>query len=215
MSRFLALAAFGAALGPLSALQAQITATAPESQTDQYSQRWDIYGGFQYAHFNPSNGLQVEAVNLTGWTGAATMWFRPVFGMEADARGEYGVLVVPPNAEKIPKNPPMSEHLFLVGPNFRLVRRPRMTLGMHFLVGAADGVFSSGFPAGTMPQDVGIYNDKLALGMSWGGYADYNVTSRVSVRFMADWQPTHYGFSWQNESADSVGIVYKLGSLHR
>lgn len=215
MYRFFALATFGALLGPLGALHAQVTATAPEAEADAYAQRWDLSGGFQYAHFNPSNGVSVEAVNLKGWNGSATAWFRPVWGIEADARGEYGVLVVPPNAENIPKNPPMSEHLFLFGPSFRLYRTPRITAGMHFLVGAADGVFSSGFPAGTMPQDVGIYNDKLAMGMGIGGFADYNLTQRISVRLVADWQPTHYGFSWQNESADSVGLVYKLGSLHK
>jgi len=211
MFRLVALAALGAGL--LVPLEAQVTATAPETETPQYGQRWDLSAGYQYSHFNPSNNVALEAVNLTGWTGSATLWFRPLWGMEASARGLNGVEVVPPNAYGIPKNPPMTEKLALFGPSFRIVRHPRYTLGMHFLVGAAYGVFDSGYPAGIQPEAVGIYNDKLALGMGWGGYADYNVTSRWSVRFVADWQPTHYGFSWQNESADSVGLVFKLGSL--
>jgi len=215
MSRFVVLAALGLVLGPVTRLHAQITATAPQAEADAYSQRWDFFGGYQYAHFNPSNGLSIEAVNLTGWTGSATLWFHPRWGIEADARGEYGVLVIPPNSENVPKNPPMSENLELFGPSFRMYRSPKVMLGLHFLEGAAYGKFSSGFPAGTQPQDFDIYNDKLAFGMAWGGIADYNVTSRWSVRFVADWQPTHYGFSWQNEGAGSVGLVYKFGSLHK
>jgi hypothetical protein len=85
---------------------------------------------------------------------------------------------------------------------------------MHGLVGAAYGVFDSGFPPGTMPQDVGIYNDKLALGLAVGGWYDYNLSQRLSVRVITDWQPTHYGFSWENEFAGSAGVVYKFGTLH-
>lgn len=215
MSRLLALAAFGAFLLPHADLHAQITATAPVSEASQYSERWDIYGGAQYAHFNPSPGAEVRAVNLLGWNGSATVWFRQLWGIEGSARGEYGNLVVPSNSYGVAANPPMSEHLFLFGPSFRFYRRPKVTLGMHFLVGAAYGSFSSGFPSYVSPQTLGIYNDKLAFGMAWGGFADYNVTRRWSVRFISDWQPTHYGFSQQNEFAGSVGLVYKLGRLNR
>jgi hypothetical protein len=31
---------------------------------------------------------------------------------------------------------------------------------------------------------------------------------------ITDWQPTHYGFSWQDEFAGSAGVVYKFGTLH-
>lgn len=215
MSRLVALAAFGALFFPLGRLHAQVTATAPETEAPEYAQRWDLYGGAEYAHFNPSPGRNVEAINLLGWNGSATAWMRPSWGIEASARGVYGNLVVPANNLGVAANPPMSEHLFLFGPNFRMYRHARTTLGMHALVGAAYGSFSSGFPSGVTPQNVGIYNDKLALGLAVGGYADYNVTPRWSARFISDWQPTHYGFSWQNEFAGSVGIVYKFGALHK
>jgi hypothetical protein len=214
MFRILALAALGACLAPQSRLLAQVTATAPETEAPQYGERWDFYGGAQYAHFNPSQGRGVAAINLLGWTGSATAWLHPQWGIEGSARGVYGNLVVPANSEGIPASPPMSEKLFLFGPNFRILRERTYTFGMHSLVGAAYGVFDSGFPAGTKPQDVGIFNDKLAVGLGVGPWVDYNVTPRLSVRGIADWQPTHYGFSWQNEFAGSVGIVYKFGILH-
>lgn len=215
MSRFLALAAFGALLFPHIGLHAQVTATAPEEEAPQYAQRWDLYGGAQYSHFNPSPGRGVHAINLLGWNGTATLWLRPLWGIEGSARGVYGNLAVPANNLNVPANPPMSEHLFLFGPSLRLYRAPRVTLGMHWLIGGTYGSFSSGFPAGVMPQDVGIYNDKLAFATAIGGTADYNVTPRWSVRFISDWQPTHYGYAWQSEFAGSIGLVYKIGSLHK
>jgi hypothetical protein len=215
MFRFMPLLALGALLCPLPRAHAQVTATAPEAEAPQYQQRWDIYGGAEYAHFNPGTGKGdgVKAVSLMGWTGSATAWLRPLWGIEASARGVYGNLTVPANPYGIPASPRMSENLFLFGPSFRLYRTPRTTLGMHLLIGAAYGVFDSQFPPGITPQQVNIYNDKLAFGTAVGGFADYNVTPRWSVRFVSDWQPTHYGYSEQNEFAGSVGLVYKIGSL--
>jgi hypothetical protein len=214
MSRLLALAALAACLVSQHHLLAQVTATAPEAEAPQYAQQWDFYGGAQYSHFNPSPGRGVPAINLLGWNGSATVWFHPLWGIEASARGLYGNLVIPPNSYRVPANPPMTEHLFLFGPSFRFVRKPKFAVGMHGLIGAAYGVFDSGFPSGVTPQTVGIYNDKLAFGMAIGPYVDYNVGSRWSVRVISDWQPTKYGFPWQSEFAGSAGIVYKFGSLH-
>lgn len=211
MFRLLVLAAPAVFLASCS-LHAQVTATAPEAEAPQYAERWDFYGGAQYSHFNPSPERGVEAINLLGWNGDATLWASPLFGIEGTARGLYGNLVVPANTEGIPPSPPMTEHLFLFGPNFRILRHRSYTFGMHALVGAAYGVFDSGFPAGTKPQDVGIYNDKLGLGFAIGASTDYNLTRTLSVRFVPDWQPTHYGFTWQKEFAGSVGIVYKFGA---
>ncbi len=118
---------------------------------------------------------------------------------------------MPANSEGIPANPPMSEHLFLFGPNFRILRNRNYAVGMHSLIGAAYGSFGNGFPKGTTPQDVGIYNDKLAMGFGIGPWVDFDLGPRLAVRAITDWQPTHYGFSWQSEFAGSVGIVYKFG----
>jgi opacity protein-like surface antigen len=215
MSRFLALAALGAFFLPQACLHAQVTATAPSAEPSQYSQRWDIYGGALYSHFNPSPGAEVRAINLLGWNASATLWLHKRWGIESSARGAYGTLVVPANSYGIPSNPPMSEYLFLFGPSVRMYRSPKVTLGMHFLIGAAYGKFDSGFPKPIQPQQVSIYNDKLAFGMAWGGFADYNIKPHWAVRFVSDWQPTHYGFSQQNEFAGSAGIVYKFGKLNR
>jgi hypothetical protein len=194
-------------------LRAQVQATAPITVLPQYQQRWDIYGGFSYSHFNPGAGRGVSAINLKGWNGDATAWFRQLFGLEFSARGYYGTIDVPLNAYNITTSD-MSEHLFMVGPNFRLFRRESYTAGFHGLIGAADGVFDNGFKnSGIQPNQVGIYNNKVAFGAAIGAWGDYNLNPKWSVRATADWQPTHYGFSTQNEFAGTIGIVYKVGSL--
>ncbi|HYK35721.1 hypothetical protein [Alloacidobacterium sp.] len=194
-------------------LQAQVQATAPVTTLPQYQQRWDFYGGYSYSHFNPGQGRGVQAINLNGWNGDATAWFKQLFGLEFSARGYYGTIIVPPNAYSITKSN-MSEYLFLVGPNFRLLRRENYAAGLHGLIGAANGFFDQGFKnSGIQPNQVGIYNNKLAFGAAVGGWADYNLNPKWAVRVTADWQPTHYGFSTQNEFSGTAGVVYKFGYL--
>ena len=205
--------AFFSLLSASISLHAQVQATAPITVLPQYQQRWDIYGGFAYSHFNPGPGVGVQAINLKGWNGDATAWFRPLFGLEFSVRGLYGTINVPPNGFNVTTSN-MSEHLFLVGPNFRLLRKESYTVGFHGLIGAADGSFDSGFNnSGAQPYQVGIYNNKVAFGAAVGAWADYNLTPKWSVRATADWQPTRYGFSTQNEFGGTIGIVYKVGAL--
>lgn len=200
---------------PVAGAHAQITAVAPVAVPPQYNNRWEVYGGAQYSHFNPSPVRNVQATNLLGWTGGGTLYFRPAWGLEANVRGLYGSMTVQPNQYNIPANPKMSEYLFLVGPTFRFIRLPKYAGGMHFLIGAANGTFDKDFPKGVQPNLVGIYNDKLAFGAAIGWVSDFNVTDRLAVRAVADYQPTHYGYVSQSEFAGSVGVVYKFGKLKK
>ena len=200
---------------PAGRAHAQVTATAPVTIQPQYNYRWDVYGGAQYSHFNPSPGRNIEATNLLGWTGETTLYFRPVWGLQADVRGLYGTMAVPQNSYNIPSNPKMSEYLFLFGPTFRLLKRENFAAGMHFLIGAAYGSFDKDFPQGVQPNVVNIYNNKLAFGSAVGWWTDFNLSPKLAIRAIADYQPTHYGYTTQNEFAGSVGIVYKFGVLRK
>lgn len=208
-----AVLAFFAFFSISTAIRAQVQATAPVTVLPQYQQRYDLYGGYSYSHFNPGPGRGVQAINLNGWNGDLTAWFKQLFGLEFSIRGYYGTIIVPPNAYNVSTSN-MSEHLFMVGPNFRIVRKENYAAGLHALIGAANGNFDEGFKnSGAQPYQVGIYNNKLAFGGAFGGWADYNLTPKWSVRATADWQPTHYGFERQNEFAGTAGVVYKFGYL--
>jgi hypothetical protein len=205
--------AFLAFLSGTSTLRAQVQATAPITVLPEYQQRYDFYGGYSYSHFNPGPSRGVQAINLNGWNGDLTAWFKQIFGLEVSARGYYGTIIVPPNAYNVTKSD-MSEHLFLIGPNFRLIRKENHAVGFHVLIGAADGSFDQGFKnSGAQPYQVSIYNNKVAFGAAVGAWGDYNLAPKWAVRVTADWQPTHYGFETQNEFAGTAGIVYKFGSL--
>jgi hypothetical protein len=210
-----AFAAFFAFFSISAAIHAQVTATAPVTEAAQYNNQWDIYGGAQYSHFNPSPGHNVPANNLLGWNGTATAYLHTLWGIEMGARGLYGTMSVPSNAYNVPASPSMSEHLFLFGPTFRFIRHENYAAGMHGLVGAAYGSFDKDFPQGVQPNVVGIYNNKLAFGAVVGAWGDYNLSSKLAVRVIADYMPTRYGYAVQNEFAGSVGIVYKLGERHK
>jgi hypothetical protein len=157
----------------------------------------------------------VAATNLLGWNGTATVYLRPSWGIEASARGLNGTMSVQANPFNVPASPSMSEYLFLFGPTFRLLRRDKYAAGVHALIGAAYGSFDADFPAGVQPDVVGIYNNKLAFGAAAGAWLDRNLTPKWSVRLIADYQPTRYGFTMQSEFAGSVGIVYKFGVLKK
>ena len=194
-------------------LHAQITATAPPTTGAESLQRFDIYGGAAYSHFNPGYAHRVQATNLLGWDGSVTGWFAKHYGLEATARGVYGNYTVPANAYGITGTSSLSEHLFLFGPTFRMLQTERYTAGMHVQVGGAYGSFDKGFAnSGVQPFTIGVYNNQLAFASVIGGWADYAVRPRFAVRFKADYQPTRYGNTTQNEFAGTVGIVYKLGS---
>jgi hypothetical protein len=209
---FLRVAAVAACALSAVALHAQVTATAPTVNIATDDQRFDIEGGAAYTHFNPGYAHQVRAVNLEGWEGSATDWFGNLFGVEAVARGFYGTYDLPVNGYALPASSPMSEHLFLFGPNFRLYQSPRYTAGLHLLVGGTYGSFDSAYQGtGVQPAQIGVYNSQLAMAYGVGGWADYKLLPRFAVRFTADYQPTHYSGLNQNEFAGSIGIVYKLG----
>ena len=194
---------------------AQVTATAPVTLPPEYNNRWDLYGGFQYSHFNPGIGRNVPATNLFGWNGTATVYFHPQWGIEMGYRGLHGTMTVFSNPFGVPPNPAMSENLVLFGPTFRIFRRETWAAGAHVLVGSTYGDFDKDFPSGVEPNAVNIYNDKLAFAGAIGGWFDHNLSPKLSVRVITDYQPTHYGYGTQSEFAGSIGIVYKLGTLKK
>jgi hypothetical protein len=205
--------AFLAAVLVSATLHAQIVATAPASTGADALQRFDIEGGAAYSHFNPGYAHRVAATNLLGWDGSADLWFAKNYGLEANSRGVYGSYTVPVNSVGITGTSNMSEHLFLFGPTFRMLQTQKYTAGMRVLVGGAYGSFNQGYASsGIQPTQIGIYNDQLAFAAVIGGWADYNLRPKFSIRFKADYQPTHYGNTVQNEFVGTVGIVYKIGS---
>jgi hypothetical protein len=199
-----------------SQLHAQVTATAPPLPTDlaTYNNRWDAYGGFGYARFQTTLGVNLKS-NLYGWKGQATGWLTPVVGLTAGTGNYYGSVSLPPNQYNI-STANISEHLFLFGPEIRLLRDPKWTVDVHWLLGGTYGIFDSSFKSsGIEPNALRLYNNQLAFAMAMGGSFDRNIKPNWSVRIVTDFQPTHYGLAFQKEFAGSAGIVYKWGAIKK
>ena len=194
----------------LPQLHAQITATAPVAVNPVYAHHMDIFGGAQYAHFNPARGTGVHAINMEGWNATFTDWVKPSFGLEASTRNVYGTIIPPVNGYGI-KNYSASQNLFLFGVAARFLRTPRYDFGMHFDIGGTYGNFDKGYPSNVQPIDVGIFNSQLAFATAIGAFSDYNVNPHWAVRLYTDWQPTFYGKTYQDEFAGALGLVYKFG----
>jgi hypothetical protein len=211
--------AFSAFLFPafLLTLQAQTPAPGPPAAPAapagaDYDNRWDFSGGYAFTRMSPGFG-RLAPVNLMGGTGQATIWVRPVYGFTLIGRGFTGNATLKPNIYNL-SNPSVREYVFLLGPDFRLFHSPKSALGAHWLFGGAYGIFDTDLK-GVQPNLVGLYNNQLAFSMSLGATYDYNLSPKLSVRLVTDFQPTYYGASAQEAFAGSLGVVYKMGSLHQ
>jgi hypothetical protein len=216
VERFLRLALCSALfLFTVSRVSAQVTATAPPLSTEltTYNNRWDAYGGFGYARFQTSLGVNLKS-NLYGWKGQITGWLNPRVGLTAATGNYYGTITLPPNLYDL-SSARMSEHLFLFGPEVRLYSGPKWTVDTHVLVGGTYGIFNNSFPSGVQPNVLSLYNNQLAFAMAAGGSFDRNLTPNWSIRGITDFQPTHYGLAFQDEFAGSIGVVYKWGAIKK
>lgn len=192
-------------------MHAQIVATTHAPVAPAYRNHYDIFGGVDYTHFNPARGSQVHAVNMMGFNGTFTDWVKPSFGLELTTRHVYGTIVPPINGYGI-KNYTASQHFYMAGIAARFLRTPKYDFGMHLDLGAVDGIFDNGYPAGLRPINLGLINTQPAVAMAIGAFSDYNLNPHWALRIYTDWEPTFYAKTHQDEFAGSFGIVYKFGT---
>lgn len=217
-ARTLLIALFSALLlAPALPGTAQVVATAPAAPVAlaDYNNRYDVFAGFSYARFNTTIGHSSRG-NLMGFKVQGTVWVSPIFGLSAGTGNYYGTVSIPANGYGITTNPQVSEHLFLFGPEFRLLRDPKYTLDYHFLLGGTYGIFDTSFQnSGIQPSQLNLYNNQLAFAMATGAAFDYNLSPKWSGRMIVDFQPTHYGYAFQKDVSASVGLFYKWGEIKK
>jgi hypothetical protein len=196
--------------------QATIPLSPHTANGADYDNRYDIYGGFSDSKFTTTIG-HGNKTNLMGGGGQGTVWLSPIVGAAARVSYVKGSIPINPNPAGL-ANAHMSETIFLFGPEFRIYRKERLTVYGHGLFGGTYGIFDTDLnktKPPTQPNSVGIYSNQLAFIYAAGGAFDYNLSPKLSVRVITDFQPSYFGKSVQKEFAGGVGIVYKLGSLHK
>ncbi len=189
--------------------------TAPLSNTPtsalagvRYDYRWELYGGFAYSHFNAGPNL-LQGANLGGFDIQAARFFTPRWAAAANVRGYYGTSGVVPNPYGI-KGPFVSEHLFLVGPEYRGPSNEHASVTLHALVGGAYGNFEHGI-GDVPPAALGLFSNQLAFGSAFGGSIDLNRSPRLVFRISPDATLTDFGSAGlKDQFTISVGLLYRL-----
>jgi hypothetical protein len=174
----------------------------------RYDYKWELYGGFAYSHFNAGPNL-LQGANLGGFDIQAARFFRPRWALAGNVRGYYGTSGVIPNPYGI-EGPFVSEHMFLVGPEYRGPSNEHASITLHALVGGAYGNFEHAI-GDVPPGALGLFSNQLAFGSAFGGSIDLNRSPRLVFRISPDATLTDFGGAGLHEQfAISVGLVYRL-----
>lgn len=173
-----------------------------------YDNRYEIYGGPAFSHFNGGPSL-IQGTNLGGFDVQFTRWFNKRFGATVNGRGYYGTQAVVPNALGI-HGPFIYEHQFLGGITMRGIRNQHASIDLHAFGGGAYGVFDAALNPGVTPQQMGMFANQMAPAVALGGSLDLNRSQRWALRLSPDYLLTRFGGTSQNEFAISVGVVYRF-----
>ncbi|TCK75416.1 hypothetical protein C7378_0399 [Acidipila rosea] len=182
----------------------------------KYDYRWELYGGVAYSHFDAGPQL-LQGANLGGFNVQASRFLTHRWAAMADVRGYYGTSGAQPNPYGI-IGPFVSEHMFLVGPQYRGPSNQHVSMTLHALFGGAYGDFQralydqNNHPV--PPLAVGFFSNQLTWGSAIGGSIDLNRSPRLSFRISPDATLVNFGgYQVKEQFALSVGLVYRLGKI--
>ena len=211
--------------------------TPPSGPDVYYNHRWDLYSGLAYTNFLAGPAL-IQRSNMGGFDAAGTYWLSWHWGIRGDARMYVGTSGVFPNTNGGSRNPicPISgtgpgfdnscygpstitgprimQYYFMMGPQYRIIRRAKASGTFHALFGNAYGVFDSAHLPNLNVQTIGLFATQWTFGSAFGGTFDYNYTPRIAFRIEPDMLMTHYGGTMEQNFAFSVGPVFRLGKLN-
>jgi opacity protein-like surface antigen len=174
----------------------------------QNTPKLEVFGGYQYLHFDLSGG----ALNMNGFDASATYNFNRWLGLSADISGAYNRNT--PN----PGGPDGTTHIYnyVFGPTIYPLGHHRITLFIHGLAG--EGHINLSLPALTgVPNSAETLTDTRFVYAAGGG-VDATITHHIAVRlFQGDYEQTQFfqnlgGFPAQKNIRIAAGIVFRLGS---
>src|SRR5271170_5661128 len=180
----------------------------------RYDNRWEVYGGFAYTHFNAGPEL-IQGANLGGFNVEGARWFTTRFAAAASIRGYYGTSGTQPNPYGI-RGPFVSEYLFMAGPEYRGPSNEHISTTLHALFGGARGGFESALTDQNgnkvPPAAVGFFSNQVTFGSALGGSIDLNRSPKLAFRVAPEAILTTYGSAGvKSQFGISVGLVYRMG----
>ena len=196
----------------------QLPAAAPLAGVS-YDYPWEIYGGFAYSHFDAGPHL-LQGANLGGFDARAVRELSTKWGVGVNVRGYYGTSGVAPNCGSCTgggsnggpiRGPFVSEHMFVAGPEYRLLSNEHAAMMLHAFVGGAYGDFQSAI-GNVNPAYLGLFSNQFTEAAVMGGSIDLNRSPRLVFRIAPDATLTNFGNNgFEEQFAISVGIVYRMG----
>ena len=215
---WLGVAALAAVINLGAAAQDQSVTPPPQPQLPppaplagvRYDYPWEIYGGFAYSHFDAGPNI-LQGANLGGFDARAIRELSTKWGVGVNVRGYYGTSGVGAVNDQGIKGPFVSEHMFLAGPEYRVMSNEHASMMFHAFVGGAYGDFQHALD-GVPPGEVGFFSNQMTFGAAIGGSIDLNRSPRLVFRIAPDATLTDFGGNGLvQQFAISVGVMYRMG----
>ncbi len=172
--------------------QARIDATTKA----EYEHKWEAGGGGGYLRFRSGEYLQKN--NEITWQALTTYYRSPAVGFNFEVRGSFGNAKTGNNSFNEAYNPLINQYYFLVGPNYRFLRKEKWSAGVFGEGGAALGNFDGG-AKGLNSQDLGLWQSATRPAFSAGVNLDYNIYPNLYFRL----SPTYVGTVFQLSPLDT------------
>lgn len=177
-----------------------------------YNNRYEVYGGVAYSHFDAGPSL-LQGANLGGVDIEGARFFTRKWAADASIRAYLGTSGAAPNDLGI-NGPAVSEYMALAGPQYRLASNEHASLSLHALFGGTYGDFEGGLGS-VQPRLVGFYNNQIAFASAIGGTIDLNRSPRLAFRIEPEALLTDFSSNGQSDFKEqfgiSIGLVYRLG----
>ena len=195
----------------------------------RYDNRWEIYGGLNYANGQAGQNLP-KHYNMGGGEVMGTYWLTSHLGIAGDYRFQAGTTPTSPNPGS---NQNINLNRVLVmqsiesgGIQWRGPKNRYAAIDYHALAGATDGIFNhatANFPGGSPVSacpaqqqpgqigNLGLYCNTVAAYAAVGGSIDFNYAPRVAIRLQPDLTFEHFGTETREFFSISAGLVYKFG----
>ena len=183
---------------------------------DTYDHLYEAYVGMGYLRFTP--GQYLQRTTFYAWDTGLTRYYSERFGVNFDARGNYGVVYTGlqqtssgvPITNAANTRQKISVYNLLLGPTYRFYMQPKYSISGRVLGGMALGDFS-GNSNGEGSTTFGIWPDATTYAVAGSIIGQYNVSPATSIRLAGEDLATGFGSTIQNSFGFTAGVVYRFG----
>jgi hypothetical protein len=173
----------------------------------------ELFGGYDYSKVDPETSLQ--RVSSNGWVVSAVGFPRSWFGVGIEISSVFGNIPTPSSIGAPALHE--KEYSYLVGPQFKFLKKDRIEAQVKMLVGGAFSKVSidASTPAAAVAQlGAAGYNDftQTKFAAMLAVPVDVGITKKVAIRVEPGLYLTNFNESGQGNFRVSVGPVFRLGN---